>query len=94
MKGTISIWNFERGYGFIICSTGRKYFLHIQNWSQESAPEVGTAVEFEIGPGYNGKKENQAVNVCPATSAGLSALGAAKKEVIADTEVLLTEGAA
>jgi cold shock CspA family protein len=61
MNGTVKQWELERGYGWFRVSNGRDYFCHIKNWLEADAPTVGREVEFEVGPGFNGKKE-QAVN--------------------------------
>lgn len=66
MKGTIKSWDITRGFGFISGLGGRDYFVHISNWGDGKldAPEVGTQVEFEIGAGSRGKKD-QAINARP-----------------------------
>lgn len=51
MKGIVKKWNLEPGFGWIRVSNGRDYFLHIKNWVEPDAPVVGSAVEFELGPG-------------------------------------------
>jgi cold shock CspA family protein len=73
--GTITAWNRERGYGFIETASGKKYFAHIQNWMEDSAPVVGAHVVFELGPGKANKPE-QAVNVSLSTHVGADALKA------------------
>ncbi len=74
MNGTVKLWDLEHGYGWFRVSNGKDYFCHIKNWSETDAPEVGRAVEFEIGPGFRGKKE-QAVNA-RFVHAGVNALAA------------------
>jgi len=61
MKGIVKHWNLERGFGWFRVSSGRDYFCHMKNWLEPDTPVVGRAVEFELGPGFNGKSQ-QAVN--------------------------------
>jgi cold shock CspA family protein len=71
--GTITAWNREKGFGFIETASGKKYFTHIQNWMEDSAPVVGAYVVFELGPG-RANKPQQAVNVRLSTNVGADAL--------------------
>lgn len=87
MKGRIKKWDFDRGFGFVACTNGRNYFLHISNWGESDAPAVGAQIEFEIGPGQTGKAP-EAIKAHLATAPGLSALESAKIETIAGIRVV------
>ena len=56
-KGTVKFFNREKGFGFIRRDGEEDLFLHIKNVCslsgndlQQDTPEIGDAVEFEIGP--------------------------------------------
>jgi len=72
MNGIVKKWDIERGFGWLKVSNGRDYFCHIKNWLENDAPTIGSAVEFDLAAGLNGKKE-QAVNA-RYTHAGVNAL--------------------
>ena len=57
MKGTISQWNDEKGFGFISVSDRKgRLFFHVSSIKTRSRrPEVGDSVSFEIGNDRNGK---------------------------------------
>jgi cold shock CspA family protein len=61
MNGVVKKWDLERGFGWIRVPNGRDYFLHIKNWLESDAPEIGRTIEFDLGPGFNGKPQ-QAIN--------------------------------
>jgi len=92
MNAVVKLWDVERGFGFLRCKNGRDYFLHIKQWSVTDVPTVGTRVEFEIGPGSRGHKE-QAINARPAAlpNAGVHALQATKIETIEGVDVTRTD---
>ena len=73
MNGVIRKWDLERGFGWLASPNGRNYFCHITNWLEPDAPTVGRAVEFELGPGVNGKPQ-QAVSARYVIDAGVNAL--------------------
>lgn len=62
MIGTIVEFNQVRGYGYVLATSGRKYFAHIRNWESAQSPKVGLTVVFDVGPGLSGKP-SQAVNI-------------------------------
>jgi len=63
-KGTITEWNDERGFGFIVPEEGgRKIFFHVSNYPQRHGrPEVGQECFFEVIKGERGDK---AVDISP-----------------------------
>lgn len=62
-KGTVKWFNPDKGYGFISQEDGEDVYVHFSEIKEEGFKtlEEGQAVEFEIGPGKEGKK--QAINV-------------------------------
>ncbi len=63
MRGFISYWNDDKGYGFITeATTGRQYFFHHSNFPHDHRPIIRYRVTFEVAPGKNGKRD-QATNV-------------------------------
>ncbi len=50
MKGTVKMFNSEKGYGFIRTEDGRDVFFHYSSLIMDSfkVAEAGEAVEFEI----------------------------------------------
>ncbi|UCH03003.1 MAG: cold shock domain-containing protein [Candidatus Bathyarchaeota archaeon] len=61
MKGKIARWFDFRGYGFIDVEGQEKdLFVHTNDVTSVSSPEVGDEVEFEVGESYKGPK---AINV-------------------------------
>lgn len=73
MTGTITKWDFERGFGFVKMSNSRSLFLHITNWNSEETPLQGMVVSFEIGTDSRTGK-TQAVSASPIGHPGLIAL--------------------
>jgi CspA family cold shock protein len=63
--GTVKVWNFERGFGYIRASNGKDYFMHISNWMSDGnePPTAGQQVVFELGLGITKTKPPQATNV-------------------------------
>ncbi len=57
MKGKISQWNDDKGFGFIsIPEKKDRIFFHISSiQTRERRPEVGDSVDFELGKDKNGK---------------------------------------
>ena len=62
MIGTIVEFNPARGYGYVLATSGRRYFAHIRNWESAESPKAGRTVVFDVGPGLPGKA-SQAVNI-------------------------------
>jgi CspA family cold shock protein len=57
-KGTIKMFNNQKGFGFISCEDGTEVFFHhtaVQGTSADSLKE-GQAVEFQMGQGPKGKR--------------------------------------
>lgn len=55
LTGSISEWNRERGFGYIICD-GRRIFLHIREFKERhKQPEVGDAINFVMGSDKQGR---------------------------------------
>lgn len=56
MKGYISRFFCERGYGFIRAEDGQYYFCHISNVDIPDGeyPEKGQEVQFDIAPRQKG----------------------------------------
>lgn len=75
MLGRITTWN-VKGYGFIRCSDGRDYFVHISNYAEPvGVPTLGMKIEFELGQDPRTGR-TQAVNARRASTivAGANAL--------------------
>ena len=88
MNGVVKHWDLRRGFGWLKVSNGRDYFCHIKNWLETDAPTVGRAVEFELGPGRNGKPD-QAINVRYVVNAGAAALASTRIETINGVDVVV-----
>jgi cold shock CspA family protein len=74
MLGRITVWNADKGYGFVRCSDGRDYFLHITNYAEEvGVPSFGTEIEFKIGKDPRSNR-TQAMNARRVPIAGVDAL--------------------
>jgi cold shock CspA family protein len=61
-KGTITLWNPERSFGFVTTTTER-FFFHRRNFVQGHQPVIDGVVEFEVGPGIATGKKPQAVRL-------------------------------
>lgn len=61
MRGQIVMFNLGRGYGFLALGA-KQIFFHHKNFQRGFQPMVRRWVEFEMGPGLNGRPA-QAVNV-------------------------------
>ena len=50
MKGTVKMFNKEKGYGFIHAEDGRDYFFHYSSllMDEYTPADKGESVEFEI----------------------------------------------
>jgi cold shock CspA family protein len=62
-KGTITLWNPERSFGFVTTTSGERFFFHRRNFLQGHQPVIDGVVEFEIGPGIATGKKPQAVRL-------------------------------
>lgn len=56
--GTLTRWNDERGFGFIVpAQAGAEVFVHVSAFPRDGRrPQVGELVSFEIEAGQDGKK--------------------------------------
>lgn len=65
MFGTITMYNPERGFGFITTPTGDKFFMHISNFikGDGSVPTLGGRVRFDVGDPIALGKKPQAKNI-------------------------------
>lgn len=56
MKGRITEWNRERGFGYLECE-GRRIFLHWRDFKERhKRPEVGDVIRFEPGEDQQGRR--------------------------------------
>ena len=64
MRGTVKVFNNEKGFGFISREGAGDVFVHFSNIVGENyrTLEAGQEVEFDIGPG---RKGDEAQNVKP-----------------------------
>lgn len=62
MKGIITAYNAVKCWGFIKDENGNRQFFHADN-SPDLKPELGIAVEFELGPPFRLGQPDQAVNL-------------------------------
>jgi cold shock protein len=83
MQAKVKKWNRERGFGWISAADGADYFLHVSQWTLAGIPEVGSTVEFDIGPGLSGKKPQ-------ATNARYNTDVAAQQTAETNTQVTTT----
>jgi CspA family cold shock protein len=60
LKGELSKWFDQKGFGFINGLDGKSYFVHISQVQEEKQPQVGDNVKFEV---VETKKGEQAHNV-------------------------------
>lgn len=80
MKGTITVWNTPRAYGFVKPDgSSEELFIHISNFPEGQTPRLGAVVEFEIGDPISIGKKPQAVNatILEMPKTGLDATGGA-----------------
>jgi cold shock CspA family protein len=68
-NGIIHLYLELKGFGFIINKNDvkQRIFFHIKNWQSCELPQIGQAVQFDIGPGSPGKGE-QAIDVRPVAA--------------------------
>ena len=58
MRGTVEDFDEARGYGTVRADDGRQLFFHCTQITDGSRTiAAGTAVEFEVAPGHNGRWE-------------------------------------
>ena len=63
MKGTITFFHSQRGFGFVTAPTGDSYFFHISHFEKGTQPVLEGQVEFHIAPPIAVGKRPQAVLV-------------------------------
>ncbi len=58
MKGTVKMFNKEKGYGFIHAEDGRDYFFHFSSLLMDSykTADAGEHVEFEVQESERGPR--------------------------------------
>ena len=61
MKGTVKMFNKEKGYGFIHAEDNRDYFFHysaliMKNADEYKTAEKGENVEFDVGESERGPR--------------------------------------
>lgn len=59
MKGSVKFFNDAKGYGFLLIDdSGDDLFFHVNNIRCQPADlDLGTRVEFEVGPSPKGGQE-------------------------------------
>jgi cold shock CspA family protein len=62
-QGIIVVYNQAKAWGFIRELSGAEWFFHMANTAPEFVPQLGAAVEFEIGPPLSVGKKEQALSV-------------------------------
>jgi cold shock CspA family protein len=63
-KGIVVLFHRTRGWGFIREEkSGVEWFFHVSNAVPNFAPELGAAVEFELGPPLRLGRKDQATNI-------------------------------
>ena len=60
-EGTLSSWNDERGFGYIVSTQGGEpIFVHVSAWPRGTGrPQVNQAVSFEVETGPKGKRARE-----------------------------------
>lgn len=61
-KGTVKMFNAERGFGFVRADDGQDFFTHISDWQRAAIPgdpRVGTPITFTLAPGTKGPKVSE-----------------------------------
>lgn len=65
--GTLTLWDDDRGYGFVTSDGGERLFVHIKSIGRiATRPRVGDKVSFEIGKGRDGRAAATAVVIAGA----------------------------
>jgi cold shock CspA family protein len=62
-QGSITLFNQPKGWGFITRDDGEKVFFHVANKISSFLPALSARVEFEMAPGLEVGKSDQAVNL-------------------------------
>jgi cold shock CspA family protein len=69
MQGVIQNYFPLKGFGFILVGFNKRIFFHVSNFGGPTVPTIGMRVEFDLGPGHNGRPD-QAIKVIPAIDGG------------------------
>ncbi len=65
--GILTLWDDDRGYGFVTSDGGERLFVHIKSIGRiATRPRVGDKVSFEIGKGRDGRAAAIAVQIAGA----------------------------
>lgn len=66
MVGTITMYNSQRGFGFITTPQGQQYFMHVSNFlkgNDRDVPTLGGQVRFDVGEPIALGKKSQAIHI-------------------------------
>ena len=65
MRGTITFYNNQRGFGFITIPSGEQYFFHISNFvkNEDEVPVLEGRVRFDVEAAIAVGKKQQAIHV-------------------------------
>lgn len=67
LRGQLTQWNDDRGFGFIAGDDGQRYFVHISEISRiNTRPRQGDEVTFKSGRGRDGRPQAQSVKIAGA----------------------------
>jgi cold shock CspA family protein len=61
--GSITVFDFPRGWGYITRDDGQRVYFHVKNKIRTFLPALDARVEFEMGPAYKSGLPDQAVNL-------------------------------
>tara|TARA_B100000700_G_scaffold246505_2_gene275459 strand:+ start:8805 stop:9410 length:606 start_codon:yes stop_codon:yes gene_type:complete len=88
MRGRITVWNDDRGFGFINSDAGGdRLFFHVSGMARgASRPSVGDSVTYEMSTASNGKA--RAVNVRPAGLGAVSGVLMSKRVILSAAALL------
>jgi cold shock CspA family protein len=62
-QGIVVMYHPSKHWGFVKESDGNQWFFHLDNCAPDFQPQLGAAVEFEVGPPICLGKKDQAVGV-------------------------------
>ena len=81
-QGMIVMYHQSKHWGFIKGNNGSEWFFHLDNCESGFHPQLGTLVEYEIGPPLKLGQKDQAIKIAPLDQVAVAAneiLNAAKK---------------
>ena len=61
--GSITMFDFPRGWGFITRDDGKRVYFHVKNKTRNFLPALDVRVQFEMAPAYKSGQPDQAVNL-------------------------------